>query len=191
MSILRLEVLGFIHSRVMSNTTYIHGARCSFSRRTCILYSTEFIQSTLVISTSLILNNRLSRSEILVPLLTWKSNNRVIKYCGKEEKLLLRSNFTSFPQYFQYISNFRSQIIYSFVKCGFRFIFPSILQIWNLICRYTDTSKYFRESPGLWDNGSRMYMMCKAWKWSIGAGGDSIPLKGVPVSKFFCLLFPL
>ena len=26
------------------------------------------------------------------------------KYCGKEEKLLLRSNFSSFPQYFQYIS---------------------------------------------------------------------------------------
>ena len=25
------------------------------------------------------------------------------KYCGKEEKLLLRSNFSSFPQYFQYI----------------------------------------------------------------------------------------
>ena len=27
------------------------------------------------------------------------------KYCGKEEKLLLRSNFSSFPQYFRYISN--------------------------------------------------------------------------------------
>ena len=40
------------------------------------------------------------------------------KYCGKEEKLLLRSNFSSFPQYFQYISNFRSQITHIFVKCG-------------------------------------------------------------------------
>ena len=28
-----------------------------------------------------------------------------IKYYGKEEKLLLRSNFSSFSQYFQYISN--------------------------------------------------------------------------------------
>ena len=28
------------------------------------------------------------------------------------------SNFSSFPQYFQYVSNFRSQITYSFVKCG-------------------------------------------------------------------------
>ena len=32
------------------------------------------------------------------------------KYCGKEEKLLLRSNFSSFPQYFQYISYFMSEI---------------------------------------------------------------------------------
>ena len=34
------------------------------------------IQSTLVISTSLISNNRLYLSEILVPVLTWKSMNR-------------------------------------------------------------------------------------------------------------------
>ena len=40
------------------------------------------------------------------------------KYCGKEEKLLLRSNFSSFPQYFQYISNFKSPITHIFVKCG-------------------------------------------------------------------------
>ena len=40
------------------------------------------------------------------------------KYCGKEEKLLLRSNFSSFSQYFQYISNFKSPITHIFVKCG-------------------------------------------------------------------------
>ena len=34
------------------------------------------IQSTPVISNSLISNNRLYRSEILVPVLTWKSKNR-------------------------------------------------------------------------------------------------------------------
>ena len=45
-------------------------------------------------------------------------------------------NFSSFPQYFQYISNFRSQITYSFVKCGCSIYFSSILQI----------SKYFKES---------------------------------------------
>ena len=40
------------------------------------IQSTFDIQSTLVISTSLISNNRLSRSEKLVPVLTWKTNNR-------------------------------------------------------------------------------------------------------------------
>ena len=55
-------------------------------------------------------------------------------------KLLLRSNFFSFPQYFQNISNFRSQITYSFVKCGASIIFSSVLQIW-----YVDLSE-----PVLW-----------------------------------------
>ena len=32
------------------------------------------------------------------------------KYCGKEEKLLLRSNFSSFPQYFQYIPSLKNLI---------------------------------------------------------------------------------
>ena len=36
----------------------------------------------------------------------------------KEEKLLLNSNLSSFPQYFQYISNFKSPVTYIFVKCG-------------------------------------------------------------------------
>ena len=34
------------------------------------------LQSTLVISTLLTSNNRLSRSENLIPILTWKSNDR-------------------------------------------------------------------------------------------------------------------
>ena len=33
-------------------------------------------------------------------------------YCGKEKQLLLRSNFSSFRQYFQYISNFKSNYTY-------------------------------------------------------------------------------
>ena len=42
-----------------------------------ISYSVNYqLQSTFVISTSLISNNRLSRSENLVRGLTWKSNNR-------------------------------------------------------------------------------------------------------------------
>ena len=36
------------------------------------------------------------------------------------------SNFSSFPQYFQYISNFRSQITYSFVKWGCSTYFSSV-----------------------------------------------------------------
>ena len=85
-------------------------------------HNSIYVKSTLVISTSLFSNNRLSRSEIMVFSLTWKSNE-VTKYCGNNchfspvEKLLLRSNFPSFTQYFQCISNFRSQITYSFVKC--------------------------------------------------------------------------
>ena len=64
------------------------------------------------------------------------------KYCGKEEKLLLRSNFSSFPQYFQYISNVKRPITYTFVKCGCSNYF--FLNSENLICRGTDISKCFR-----------------------------------------------
>ena len=66
---------------------------------------------------------RLSRITAYLEVKIWslpKHENRTTgkKYCGKEEKLLLRSNFSSFPQYFQYISNFRSLITHIFVKCG-------------------------------------------------------------------------
>ena len=70
--------------------------------------------------------------------------------------MLLRSNFSSFPQYFQYISNFWSQITYSFVKCAVRFIVFLISA--NLICRSTDISKCFRESLGIRDNKNRLYL---------------------------------
>ena len=65
-------------------------------------------------------------------------------------------NFPIFPQYFQYISNFRGQITYSFVKCGGSIYF--FLNSTNLICRVTDISKYFREYLGLRDNESRSYL---------------------------------
>ena len=41
-----------------------------------ICAANNYVQSTLVISTSLISNSRLYRSEILVPVLTWQSKNR-------------------------------------------------------------------------------------------------------------------
>ena len=81
------------------------------------------------------------------------------KYCGNEEKLLLRSNFSSFPQYFQYISNFKSPITYIFVKCGCSNYF--FLNSANLICRGTDVSKYFKESLCIRDNESRLYYNAK------------------------------
>ena len=78
------------------------------------------------------------------------------KYCEKEEKLLLESNFSSFPQYFQYISNFKSKsILIHLLKVVVRFIL--FLNSANLICRVTDISKYFRESLGIRDNESRLY----------------------------------
>ena len=83
---------------------------------------------------------------------------QVTKYCEKEEKLLLRSNFSSFPQYFQHISNFKSPITYTFVKCGCSIYF--FLNSSNLICRGTDISRYFRESIRIRDNESRLYFLC-------------------------------
>ena len=77
------------------------------------------------------------------------------KYCEKEEKLLLRNNFSSFPQYFQYISNFKSPITYISVKCGSsNYCF---LDSANLICRDTDILKYFRGSLGIRDNENQLY----------------------------------
>ena len=83
------------------------------------------------------------------------------KYCGKEEKLLQRSNFSSFPQYFRYISNIKSPITYRFVKCGCSNYF--FLNSENLICRGMDISKCFRESLGIRDNESRLYSVY--WKF--------------------------
>ena len=98
---------------------------------------------------------------------------QVTKYCWKEEKLLLRSNFSSFPQYFQYISNVRSKIAYTFVKCGCSIYFSLILQTW---CRSTDISKYFRESLGIRDNKSWRYSISRntmiVYKWHVHKRND-------------------
>ena len=121
------------------------------------------VQSTLVISNSLISNNRLSRSENLVPVLT-QIYQQATKYCGKEEKLLLRSNFSSFPQYFQYISNLGIKLKIHSVRGGFSIVFLSSA---NLICRTTDISKCFIESLGFRDNGSRLYTVPTRFLWRL------------------------
>ena len=73
--------------------------------------------------------------------------------------MLLRSNFSSFPQYFRYISNVKSPITYKFVKCGCSNYF--FLNSENLICRGKDISKCFRGSLGIRDNKSRLYLLLK------------------------------
>ena len=62
------------------------------------------------------------------------------------------SNFSFFPQYFQYISNFKSPITYIHLINGCSNYF--FLNSANLICRGTDISKYFRGSLGIRDNES-------------------------------------
>ena len=126
-----------------------------------IVYCSKKIQSTIVISTSVISNNRLSRRKNLVLVITQKSKIRfenivekrrncsilwkrgeIAPYCGKEEKLLLGEQFLLFSTIFSiYISNQRSQITRSFVKFGCSIgIFLSFA---HLICRSTDISELF------------------------------------------------
>ena len=58
--------------------------------------------------------------------------------------------------FYIYISNFMSQITYSFVKCGCSIIV--FLTLSTLICRGSDISKCFSESLGIRDNESRLYI---------------------------------
>ena len=112
------------------------------------LSSEIHIQSSHVISTLLISNNCLSRSEKSGPCFNTEIYQQATKYCGKEEKFLL------FSTIFLYNSNFRRQIKYSYVKCGCSIYF--FLNSANLIYRATDISNYFRQSLGLRDNESRL-----------------------------------
>ena len=87
-------------------------------------------------------------------LLKHENLEKGIKYCGKEEKLLLRRNFSSFPQYFQYISNLGVELhIHLFNMVG-RLIASSILQF-----GYVEVwiSRSISQSLGIRDNESRLY----------------------------------
>ena len=92
------------------------------------------LQTILVISTSLISNDRLTTGNKLL----WKR---------KEIASALFYNIFN-------IFNFRSQITYSVVKCGCSIYFLLISA--NLICRGTDISKYLGQSLRLRDNKSRL-----------------------------------
>ena len=87
------------------------------------------------------------------------------KILWKREEIAPKERFLLFPpwQYFQYISNLRSQIKYLFVKCGWSiYFFPQF-------CK-SDMSRYwfFRGSLGLRDNESRLFsktcLYGKPWK---------------------------
>ena len=74
----------------------------------------------------------------------------------KRGEIVPKEQFLLFSTLFYiYISNFWSQITYSFVKCVVQFVF---LTLSTLICRGTDISKCFSESLGIRDNESRLYI---------------------------------
>ena len=98
---------------------------------------------------------RLSRITAYLEVIIWSLLKHETLTTGYKIVWKRGEIFSSFPQYFQYISNFRSQITYTFVKCGCSIHF--FLKSANLICRCTDILKYFRESLGIRDNESRLY----------------------------------
>ena len=70
--------------------------------------------------------------------------------------MLLRSNFSSFPQYFQYICTLGVKLHIHSVKggCSINCFFLSSA---NLISRRTDIAKCFIETLGVRDNESRLF----------------------------------
>ena len=104
----------------------------------------QYIQSTLVISNSLISNNRLSRSENLVPVLIQRSTNR-------QQNIVEKRRNCSVSPLFHNIFNIsltkESNYIFILLKVVVRLIV--FLSSTNLICRSMDISKYFIESLGV------------------------------------------
>ena len=123
-------------------------------------YNDLWIQSTLIISTSLISNNRLSWSEILVPVLTWKSKNRYQNIMEKRRNCSSGAISPLFHNIFNISLNFWSQITYSFIKCGcsiycFRQFHKS--DMWRYGYLEVWISRSISESPLDWDNESWLY----------------------------------
>ena len=134
----------------------------------CVVKQTEshkysfVVQSTLVISTSLISNNRLSRSENLVHVLTWISNNRYqnIVEKRKEQFLLFSTIFST------YLLTLGVKLHIHLLNVAVRFIV--FVNPANLICRGADISKYSRESIGLRDKESRLYCLWASYYFEQG-----------------------
>ena len=134
----------------------------------CVVKQTEshkysfVVQSILVISTSLISNNRISRSENLVPVLTWISNNRYqnIVEKRKEQFLLFSTIFST------YLLTSGIKLHIHLLNVAVRFIV--FVNPANLICRGADISKYSRESIGLRDKESRLYCLWASYYFEQG-----------------------
>ena len=107
------------------------------------LFACSFLQSAysrLVISTLLISNN-CSKVWSLFLHGNLTTGNKIL---WKRGEIVSKEQFLLFSTIFQFISNFKSQITYSFVKFGCLIYF--FLNSANLICRGNDISKY-SESP--------------------------------------------
>ena len=124
------------------------------------------IQSTLVISTLLISNNRLTRSGNLVPVLTQRSTNRQHNIVEKRRNCSLGAISPLFHNIFNISLTQESNYIFNLLKVVVRLIV--FLSSANLIFRSTDISKCFIESLGIRDNGSRLYNFFKCQAFSQG-----------------------
>ena len=87
-----------------------------------------------------------------------------------------------------YISNFRSQITYSFVKCGCWIYF--FLDSAILICRGTDISKYFRDSLELRNNKRGLYyktLFCETKNYDMQNPNSDVQAALIAQDKAFFL----
>ena len=76
------------------------------------------------------------------------------KILWKRGEIAPKEQFLLYSTILIYVSNFKSPVTHIFVKCGCFFLNSA-----NLICRGTDILKYFRESLGIRDNESRLYIV--------------------------------
>ena len=124
------------------------------------------IQLTLVISNSLISNNRLSRRENLVPVLTQRSTNRQQNIVEKRRNCSLGAISPLFHNIFNISLNLGVQLHIHSVKGGCSInCFPRFA---TRICRSTDISKCFIESLGVRDNESRLYILYRVLSLHFG-----------------------
>ena len=94
-----------------------------------------------------------------------------------------RRNCSSFPQYFQYISNFKSPITYIFVQCGCsNYVF---LNSANLTCRGTDISfpQYFQYISNFKSPITYIFFKCGCSNYFF-LNSASLICRGTDISRF-------